>query len=57
MFIIAFETDELPPIYFEQHPNTWTHNRATARQFATAQAAADFARAHHLTDGALVERV
>ena len=57
MFIIAFATDDLPPIYFEQHPNTWTHVRDRAKTFETVQDAASFVRVWRLTSGVRIERV
>ena len=56
MFLIAFETDDLPAIYFDALPNTWTHNRATAKTFETVQDAASFVRVWRLTEGVRIER-
>lgn len=57
MHVITLRCDNLPPIYFEQHANTWTPKKEDARKFATAEEAKSFIIVWRLTDGALVERV
>ena len=56
-FVISFPCDGQPTIFFEDHPNTWTHKREAAKRFDSVQEAASFSKIWRLTDGVRFERI
>ena len=56
MYLITLRCDDLPPLFFDELPATWVHDKSTARHFATEQEAKNFMRVWKLSDGATVER-